>query len=275
MLRDVLVQIPGFGTWPCDEINYIWRHGNRGFLTDEFTRAMATPSVRQFIRNQFEKLAFSRNLSTVVEKTCANSLRCGFVAEVFPEARFVHIVRDGRDVAVSAAQRWNAPLDLSYIAKKAKYVPPSDLPYYATKYLGNRVYRLLGSGQRLSSWGPRFTGMQQILASHSLPVACAMQWQACVSRTLADLAEIPASQQITLTYERFTNAPQASVEAIAKFLNVNLLPADARVYTSAVSDSSIGNWKKKLSAEDRTAVQECTGELLERLGYKCGEASNA
>ncbi len=275
MLRDVLVQIHGLGTWPCDEINYIWRHGNRSYATDEFTRAMATPKVKKFIRNQFEKLTSTSNLSTVVEKTCANSLRCGFVAEVFPEARIVHIVRDGRDVAISAAQRWNAPLDLSYIAKKAKYVPLSDLPYYATKYLGNRVYRLLGGGKRLSSWGPKFTDMQQVLANHSLPVACAMQWQACVSRTLADLVEIPASQQFTLTYERFANAPQDSIGEIAEFLNVDLSPANARAYTSAVSDRSIGNWKNKLSAEDRTAVEGLTGELLQRLGYKCGKTSNA
>jgi len=41
MLRDLLAQLPEFSTWPCDEINYIWRHGNRGFETDEFTREMA------------------------------------------------------------------------------------------------------------------------------------------------------------------------------------------------------------------------------------------
>ena len=28
LLRDLLTQLPGYGTWPCDEINYIWRHGN-------------------------------------------------------------------------------------------------------------------------------------------------------------------------------------------------------------------------------------------------------
>ena len=275
MLRDVLVQIPGFGTWPCDEVNYIWRHGNRGFVTDEFTRAMATPRVKQFIRSQFEQIASSFNLTTVVEKTCANSLRCGFVAEVLPEARFVQIVRDGRDVAVSAAQRWNAPLDLGYIAKKAKYVPISDLPYYATKYLGNRIYRIVRGGKRLSTWGPKFTGMQQALATKSLPVACAMQWQACVSRSLADLAKIPKCQQITLTYERFTNDPQEAVLEIAKFLNVDLSPEQARQYTLGVSDRSIGNWKKKLSKEDMIAVQDLTGELLTRLGYEFGAASNA
>ncbi len=275
MLRDVLVQIPGFGTWPCDEINYIWRHGNRGFPTDEFTRAMATPSVKRFIRNKFEQIAASYNLSTVVEKTCANSLRCGFVAEVLPEARFVHIVRDGRDVAVSAAQRWKAPLDIGYIMKKAKYVPVSDLPYYATKYLGNRIYRVLRRGKRLSTWGPRFTGMQEALSNHSLPVACAMQWKACVSRTLADLAEIPADQQFTLTYERFTNAPQEAVLEIAEFLKVGMSTDQAKEYTAKVSDRSIGNWKKKLSADDMKAVQDLTGDLLGRLGYELGAATNA
>ena len=275
MLRDVLVQVPGFGTWPCDEINYIWRHGNRGFATDEFTRSMATPRVKQFVRSKFEQIATRFNLTTVVEKTCANSLRCGFVAEVLPEARFVHIVRDGRDVAVSAAQRWKAPLDLGYIAKKAKFVPVSDLPYYATKYFGNRIYRLVRGGKRLSTWGPRFTGMQEALANHSLPVACAMQWQACVSRTLADLADIPASQQITLTYEKFTNAPEGAVLEIAEFLKLDMSPEQAKQYTSAVSDRSIGNWKKKLSEADRNAVQDLTGELLKRLGYEFGAASNA
>ena len=36
MLRDALTALPDCGTWPCDEINYVWRHGNVGFPSDEF-----------------------------------------------------------------------------------------------------------------------------------------------------------------------------------------------------------------------------------------------
>ena len=118
MLRDLLVQLPGLGTWPCDEINYIWRHGNRGFATDEFTAGMATPAVKAFIRKQFKRLEVQGNVDSIVEKTCANSLRCGFVHEIFPRARFIHLVRDGRDVAASARERWAAKLDLGYILKR-------------------------------------------------------------------------------------------------------------------------------------------------------------
>jgi hypothetical protein len=38
MLRDVLCELPDHGTWPCDEIKYIWRHGNQQHPDDELER---------------------------------------------------------------------------------------------------------------------------------------------------------------------------------------------------------------------------------------------
>ena len=95
MLRDVLCRVPGLGTWPCDEINYIWRHGNVRYSSDEFTVDMARPIVRRSIQRRFaEQQKLHR---VVVEKTCANSLRVPFVDKVIPQARYVFIVRDGID----------------------------------------------------------------------------------------------------------------------------------------------------------------------------------
>lgn len=105
MLRDILTDLPGFGTWPCDEINYIWRHGNAGYPSDEFSPDFATNQVRQYVRHQFRKFSASHHIEHIVEKTCANSLRVAFVQSIFPEARFVHIIRDGYDVCASAATR--------------------------------------------------------------------------------------------------------------------------------------------------------------------------
>ena len=62
ILRDTLTQLPGFGTWHCDEINYIWRYGNKDYKTDEFMPAMAKPKVKQYIRGQFNKLQNKYNL---------------------------------------------------------------------------------------------------------------------------------------------------------------------------------------------------------------------
>ena len=57
MLRDVLTSLPGVGTWPCDEINYIWRHRNARNPLDEFQPEQATDPVRRFIRGEFDRIA--------------------------------------------------------------------------------------------------------------------------------------------------------------------------------------------------------------------------
>ena len=84
MLRDMLVKLPGVGTWPCDEINYIWRHGNVRYQSDELFPENATTKVQAYVRKQFENIAKAQDLQTVVEKTCANSLRVGFVDRILP-----------------------------------------------------------------------------------------------------------------------------------------------------------------------------------------------
>ena len=44
-LRDALTSLPGFKTWPCDEINAIWRFVNYSVPYDEFIVEHATPAV--------------------------------------------------------------------------------------------------------------------------------------------------------------------------------------------------------------------------------------
>ncbi len=55
MLRDLLVELPAVGTWPCDEINYIWRHFNAAHPDDEFPPELATPRVRDYLRQSFAR----------------------------------------------------------------------------------------------------------------------------------------------------------------------------------------------------------------------------
>ena len=113
MLRDALTRLSGIETWPCDEINYIWRHGNVRYVSDEIPAENATGSVAGYIRGCFNSMGRRTGAETLVEKTCANCLRVPFVDEVVPEARYIYIVRDGIDAAGSARQRWTAGLDPS------------------------------------------------------------------------------------------------------------------------------------------------------------------
>jgi hypothetical protein len=267
ILRDVLTELPGFGTWPCDEINYIWRHGNVDFPSDEFTPEMATPTVRQYIGDRFDALARKRALDVVVEKTCANSLRVGFVDRVIPGARYVFIVRDGIDAVASAMQRWKARLDVTYLAKKARYVPISDLPYYASRYLANRVHRFVSREGRLAFWGPRLNGMEDLLSRYSLVEVCALQWRACVEASERDLAAVEDARVIRLRYEDFVRSPAEHVGRVASTLGRSVPPGFAATHLAGVSAASIGKGRGELGSEVIARLEPLIGETLKRHGY--------
>ena len=267
ILRDVLCDISGFGTWPCDEINYIWRHGNIGEDTDEFGPDLATSAVKKYIRNEFEKLASRQELDFVVEKTCANALRVPFVDRIVPSAKYIFIYRDGMDVVDSAMKRWQANLDLPYLLRKIPFVPASDLPYYASRYLLNHVYRVFSGKRRLAFWGPKFQGMQQALENLSLEEVCALQWQRCVELASTALESMPAGRVASLRYETFVQQPTSTLQKVFSELDILVEPDALHRAVARVSTTSIGKGRANLSAEKEKRVYALIGATLRKFGY--------
>lgn len=265
MLRDVLCSLPGAETWPCDEINPVWRHGNLDVPHDAFPPELANDRVKHFVRKRFAKQAKSTGATWLVEKTCANTLRVGFVAAILPEARFVHIRRDGFDVVPSAMKRWKAPLDLSYTIAKARFVPWTDLPYYCWRFTANRLARLgKGTERTVSTWGPRFPGMDKISADLSLEELCARQWQSCEIAANEQLAALPAEQVLSIRYEDFVVNPIPNMERIRQFLGADWNDEQLAASVTKVSPGSVGNGKRHLSE----AQQETLLPFLEPVRFE-------
>lgn len=249
MLRDVLADLPGLATWPCDEINYIWRHGNVRYPSDVFSGAMATPEVGAFIQRQFKAQERRSGGQRVIEKTCANTLRVGFVDAIFPKAKYVQIRRDGLDVIGSARLRWQAKLDLGYIAQKARFVPLTDLPYYGLRYAGNRLARMLNKDQQLAFWGPQLDGMSDLLAQYDLDEICALQWHACTFGASAALAEIDPARHISLDYETFVKNPAEELSKVTQFLGIDADESMLGLATKNVSAKNIGKGQASIDPE--------------------------
>lgn len=267
MLRDVLTSFKGLGSWPCDEINYIWRHGNVSYSSDEIPSALATKRVKKYIRNQFEKLAHKKNIDCVVEKTCANSLRVPFVNEVLPDAKYIFIYRDGVDAVGSAKLRWTANLELSYILQKVRFVPKADLPYYAIRYLWSRAYKLFSKEKRLAFWGPALDGMDKLLEQHSLNEVCALQWQRCVDKAEEAFVQMPQEQVIKIKYERFVSSPKEELTKILDFVNYNASEEAISHSVLNVSDKNVGKGREMLGADEVSQLETLIGSSLKRYGY--------
>ncbi len=267
MLRDVLTRFSGVATWPCDEINYIWRHGNLRHSSDEFPVDLARPRVQRYIRRKFDWVARRYEAGVVVEKTCANSLRVPFVDRVVPEAKYVFIRRDGLDAVGSAMVRWKASLDIPYLARKARFVPVTDLPWYAARYLGSRLHRLVSREGRVGLWGPQLDDMNQLLAERPLDEVCALQWQRCVEASVEALANIEPERWIEVGYEDFVREPAREMERVLWFAGVE---ADSQAIQQAVSgvrSTSIGKGREALDKPTRDRLEALVRDTLVRYGY--------
>ena len=267
MLRDMVTSFKGVKTWPCDEINYILRHGNLLHPTDEFSEKQATPKVKNYLKSTFEKFANDLNAELIIEKTCANSLRVPFLNNVFPEAKYIFILRDGIDATGSAKLRWTAKLDLGYIFKKVRFVPKTDLLYLGMRYLWARLHRFFSKEKRLAFWGPELNDMQSILKKHSLNEVCALQWQQCVEKADRALKLLPQGQVCRVQYETFVKEPKLELSRILNFMGIEASGQQLEQAVVGVSSESVGKGRQLLGKDEVKNLENLVGVTLSKFGY--------
>ena len=265
MLRDAICSFEEFDTWPCDEINYIWRHGNIKKENDRFTADQINSSIKKYIQKQFDRIEQKSQVEYVVEKTCANSLKIPFINEIFPQAKYIFIVRDGKDVAASAKKRWKASLEIKYLSKKAKFVPVADLPYYGIRYLKNRIKKTFSKDKQLAFWGPIYPNMDQDLKNSTLAEVCAKQWKACVETAYYDLKKLHKDQVYFIRYEDFVQNPKYEIHQIMNFLKVEKSDSQLANSVKGVSAKSIGNYQANLSIKEQEAIKKITQSTMNQI----------
>lgn len=90
---DALASDPGFARWGID----------RGELGDLLEAAAAVNAAEAW-RALFAAWAERAGKTAYADATPTHVTRLGWLAELFPEARFVHVIRDGRRVALAATR---------------------------------------------------------------------------------------------------------------------------------------------------------------------------
>lgn len=247
-LRDSICRIPGFSTWPCDELNYLWKYTNARYPYDDLSSSHFNEKVSSRVNSLFQD-RFDSTGSVIVEKTCANCLRVPFVHAIIPRAKFVYIRRDPLDVLASSLKRWKASLDIPYIFKKALFVPKTEVPYYALRYASHRFKRFLSSESALPSWGPRFPGIDEFRRTMTLEELCLLQWYECCKSAETSLLQLrnTGSSVYFLGYEKFVSSPESSLCKLLSSLGFSYPSDKVKHSSSFVYASSVGNGSSSLS----------------------------
>ncbi len=266
LVRDLISTHPQADKVPYD-VTYIWRLGNEAVPHDELGVEMLTPEIRQRIIDKIS--SFSSGAPFLVEKTVENCVRVPYVHAIFPDARFIQLVRDGRDVVESVYREWTSPPDWGYIFKKARTYPLLDAFGYAKGYTSSVLRKVVTRDRTKTNdtWGARYKGIAEDLANRDLLEVCAAQWVRSVEMSWSALSCLPAEQVLTIHYEAFVQAPAEHLKRIAKFIGLDPQPYVHLSALQQVTQKNIGKGFRHLSAEQQALVLSYIQPTLAFLGY--------
>lgn len=264
ILRDVLAEATGVGKVPYD-IGYVWLYGNEDFPDDVIAPATVPEKNRAFIRKFVDRYA-AGNPPAVIEKTVGNALRVPTVAAVFPDAAFVHLIRDGVDVIESTQRQWTEPTEMGYLLDKLRHFPARLIPRYGVRYAKSTFRQRLRHDKRIGSWGSRYPGMDHDLTTESLLTVCCRQWRESVQLATADLRSLDLPV-IEVRYEQLISDPNGQVAAVAEFARLRVSPDLQASAVRTVKPGRQGTGRLALSAADLATIDAEVGDLLETLGY--------
>lgn len=272
-----------------NEPQVIWRYRNVRAPTDMLPPEKATSEVIAYVRSWFSGLLEGKAGAIIVEKTPANSLRPLFVEKIFPEAKFLHIVRDGPAVALSAAKRWDSEEDanarrlpgenrrfrhLRVRLRKAATIPPRDLLQYIPAVVQAILFSMGIKGGRV--WGPQFPGIKEMARTHSVFEVCAFQWMQSVYAVRNFQRHVSPEQFMEVRYEDLIEDPERVIRETLAFGGLDCRPnMETFIALIGFGAEQASDWQGELPREERQKIERLVGTTLEDLGYPGPEAPSA
>jgi len=165
-----------------------------------------------------------------INKNTRNSRRVLYLDAIFPDAMFLHVIRDPRAVVASllAVHWW------------------PDLPLWWSE---DRTPRALA-------------------ADGAAPEAVAAEhWVKSVERLLADARCLPSSRYLEIRYEAFTESPETVLSSICAFAGLPSSPRLAESVQRRTIASRNVKYKSQLGEEELRTVERIVTPLAVKLGY--------
>lgn len=184
------------------------------------------------------------------EKTPRNCFLIEFLAKTFPDAQFVHIIRDGRDAALSHSKKpWMQ-------AASAK---------------GNDDKGYEPGGFRIGPYARFWVERDRIAEFESTSDIhrCIWAWRRHTESALNAAQALSKHQYHELRYEAIAANPTQEADRLLDFLGIHPAPSRACFHDaiSQMRSTSIGQWQKEISQADLQLVDREAKTLLAALGY--------
>jgi hypothetical protein len=195
-----------------------------------------TPWLEKRLRHSFEDRAHIQSKQLFLHKFTGWP-RAGFLGRVFPKARFINVIRDGRAVANSFLQ----------------------MPWWQG-YAGPTGW---GWGALPEDYLAEWEG-----SNRSFAVLAAIQWKLLMDAFELARAQIPPERWMDVRYEDFVAAPRSVMADTLSFLELDWTPEfEVGFSRYGLSSGRTQAYRTDLGIHEVAMLDACLSEHLERYGY--------
>ena len=214
-----------------------WEHYCPGFSRTfrDLLASDVTERNKKILREAFGAIAWKERPRLLIKIT--GWPKMGFLREVFPDARFIHVVRDGRAVV-------NSHLNV---------------PFWKG-WEGPENWR----------WGPlpeKYRDEWEHSGRSFVVLGC-IQWKILMDAFMAAKALVPDDQFFEFRYEDFCARPLEMYRESVEFAGLEWTPDFEAVIRGANIRSKNTKWGEDLTEEQRELVEQSLAGHLREWGYE-------
>lgn len=216
------------------KLNYLWED-----LVDDpeqFYASLPVPDLANLLDNLFKIVVDPHNAVRWGDKTPLYVQYLETINRIFPTSQVIHVIRDGRDTAISAKQKWG-----------------HDSVYMDLYYLLKNWVRNVRSGMDAANW----LGPERYFE---------VRYEDLVTST-----EYHIRRLCDFLHEKF-HPQMLDHTKLAQHIGPG--PDNHSEILKPVSTNSIQRWKGNLSPFERKLTNKIAGQLLEELGYEVTQEEN-
>ncbi len=271
MLAKTLGLAPGMTLW-FEPIS-LWRVGTAYQNNDRALAKDAKPWVKRHIRRKFLAYQRAHEDRRVLEKTPNNVIRIPFIREVFPEAKLIFIIRDGRGTFRSTLENYNVvkahtltPKALKHRWSRLALIPWWEWPSYLPGEIRGSI-RTYFTKKPLRWYGMRYPGGEEEIKQLTLTQRVAKQWAKGAEIATADLEDVPEDVCMRVRYEDVVSDPRMWYKRMLKHCEIPVEEEFLQHIEDTVFSSSVNRWQTELSAEVLAEAMPIMEPQLKKLGY--------
>lgn len=207
----------------------------------------------------FDWLAKRHDKQMWIERSGNSITMVKALHRLFPDAKFVHIHRDGREVAMSI--RNFMPLRVffhSWIRLRRIGVDLLKTPFRYSDSL------------MVNTFAPVISGLMPVehfLDTEPTPEEAGKFWSAMISQGLRDLADVPAQNIHTMSYNDLVEQPHETIEAFQRFAAPDLANAEWLEAAAKLPRKAVPKWQA-LPADELARLERACAPAMSALGYR-------